>query len=83
MWFVWMLAMGFAGPPEGVSAVAAPHGVQAQYDAFRDQKGLPAQSLACTPLWPEQVALCFKVIDGQKRRWEVAEDLSQLRPEVD
>ncbi len=81
MW--WWIVSAMAAPPDGLRPVVAPFDVQAQHDAFRAERGLATQTLACRPLWPRHASLCFRVWDGGARRWVVRADLARWGTDVD
>ncbi|MEZ4323174.1 MAG: hypothetical protein R3F61_37265 [Myxococcota bacterium] len=74
-----LVCAALAAIPEGVRPAAAPADAPAQYEkAFPRKPGL-----ACAPLLPEHALLCFRVWEGQKRRWVTVADLTAWQTDLD
>ncbi len=73
---VW-IGLGIAGVPGELLATAAPPGIQALWQENAQLEGTkgPAAVLACRPL-VEDIPLCFRVEEGERRRWVTRADLA-------
>lgn len=75
MW--WMFAVAaLAEVPEGVRPALAPMDVQQQYDAWLTEQRRPSVALVCEVLWTDAVLLCYRVREGERRRWVTEADLA-------
>jgi len=63
--------------PKGLRPVVADTGAPGRFAAWRQEKGLPAAELACEPALPGAVLLCFRVWEGDLRRWVTRDDLAR------
>jgi len=66
-----------AAIPPTVTPVAAPVDVAAEYQAWLRESGRPPAELACDVLWPAEALLCFKTVEGTRRRWVTTADLAR------
>ncbi len=76
MWSYVLLGLAQAAVPEGVRPAVAPVNVQERYDRYLEQKGLGPAPLACEAPIADALRLCFKVWEGEHRRWVVQSDLT-------
>jgi len=63
--------------PEGLRPVAADTGAPGRFAEWRTGKGLAAAELACDPALPGAVLLCFRIWEGDARRWVTRDDLAR------
>lgn len=75
MILAWAAGLAAAEVPEGVRPVATDPGAPDRYLQHLRGSGQPEAALACDPLLPGTVLLCFRVWEDGKRRWVDAADL--------
>jgi hypothetical protein len=68
-----LVAWAVAAVPDGVTPVLAPGDAPQQYADWLQETGAPPVRLACDALWAEAL-VCFKVVDGSRRRWVTEAD---------
>lgn len=83
MSLLWMVATAFAGVPDGVRPVLAPANAPEQFAAWAAKKGQPELSLPCREMVAEHLLVCFRVREGEKRRWVHSADLAQWEVSAD
>lgn len=69
--------------PDGVVPVAAAAEVPEAFAAWAAKKGKPEQRLPCSPLFERTVLLCYRVYEGESRRWVTSDDLASWGVEED
>lgn len=82
MWWLLVTITAMGGVPEGVRPTLAPPDVPEQYATWLEEQGGEADELACTPFWPDEALLCFKLRDEERVRWVTAADLARWGVEV-
>lgn len=63
--------------PAGLRPVVADAGAPGRFAAWRLDKGLAPAELACEPALPGAVLLCFRIWEGEVRRWVTRVDLAR------
>jgi len=66
-----------AAIPVHVQATLAPLDAPEQYKKWRLSQGQSSAELACKVHWPDQALLCFRVTEGERRRWVTTADLKR------
>lgn len=89
---LWLITTALAQVPPGITPSAAPPDIAEQYRDHQKSSGVapPWDLLACDDLWLNQAELCFRLDDGNRRRFVTERDLRswgvtlpQLREEMD
>lgn len=74
---LWLVPAAGAAVPDGVRPAVVGLDVPLAVAAWRQREGLPADALACEPLWPGATLLCWRVWEDGRRRWVLGSDLER------
>ena len=69
------LSVAQAAPPVHVQATLAPLDAPEQFMQWVGNQAAPGPDLACQVHWPGVALLCFRVTEGERRRWVTTQDL--------
>ena len=74
---LFFMPVAQATVPVHVQATLAPMDAPEQYQEWVASQGRSGGELACQEHWPGQALLCFRLTEGERRRWVTTADLKK------